>query len=507
MTGFFQVYLLTEEKLIQGNITKIVERYYSKAPWNNKTTWILCFGIFDFIDIKVNDCCLTKKCANQLVDISNEFTMCNVDWKVQYAISNIMKFERDLKRVLPEKTVVLVAPPIQTAMLQLYAFRKDHYRLHRVASKYQLFLCSSSNFYFSKIFYMRLLDKWLDTFINPGRTCARMMRNYITVCKDKCLKLLDASLHQVNIFGKEWSCMMMKVISTIMTPLLIGVTGVQLSLYLSELPNILVVEPSQTIGKTLTFNLQGKPDEDDRFFHQVVVVGNQMPAELTELCLKLSIHVVQERVTFDEAGKALIRKYEKFWNVKTLWVILTDVLHLAIPDTIFACKKENCNDPIPIFRLDKLKSVKGPKKWGAYKKLKIEQFISKVKNFSESLVEYIGEGSAVFLPPVIPVFLMKPDLREEHKFLHDRHNSYGKISMVYGKINYWKRLHLELKQAWLDMLKPYLENYSEPKRIIECYSSSDPKQDWITTIGKLLVYFASASIDDGNAVFSDGGKC
>ncbi|KAG0729795.1 Paternally-expressed 3 protein [Chionoecetes opilio] len=194
------VTLITEKNLTPGSIGKIVQDYYTRESWDENTLWILCLGIFNFVNFTVNRSCVNNQCQEKLIDISFVKTKKQVLNKARDVMATINEFKNELKKALPGKTV-MVAPLMQDAVLN------------------------------------------------------------------------------------------------------------------------------------------SKPNQGERLFHHVVVLGNQMPPELEELCLKLSVHVVLQRITFDEAGKALIREYKQYWPRNTLWVILTDVLHLATPKLYSSCFK------------------------------------------------------------------------------------------------------------------------------------------------------------------------
>ncbi|XP_045113224.1 uncharacterized protein LOC123505663 isoform X2 [Portunus trituberculatus] len=502
---------ITQVNLSPKNIAKVVERYYSKVSKDRKITWILCLGIYNFVDREYKHVCSTNKCKKKLISIVDENTKGHLYQKIQSALSTINNFKSALKKALPKKATLMLAPPLPSVLLDTDPYQQNHGQLHKIAMNHHLYLCSSLNYCFIRRFYMQMFDLWMNTVMKlEGGTCAELMNSYITAYKDKSLGLVNASHSNNHIkilirYGREWNNMMTDVISAtlISSNVVTGLKGLQWSLYLSSLSNVIQLESSQSRGKILTFILQNKPDKTDYNFKHVVVVGNQMPVELEELCQRLSIHVVPQRMTFDEAGKALLTKYEKFWPCNTLWVILTDVLHLSAAKPLQACEAVKCKEPIPFFGTE-MPSNKNATKWQSYIKVKIDIFIAKVQIYFQSLIEKLGEESAVFLPPVTPIFLMRPDSQESHQTLHAMYKNCGKIAMVSGKPVKWKLAYSLLKKAWLEMLEPFLENYSVPKRIVQLYSTSDPNQDWIKTLGKLLVHFATPiNIDECEAVFSD----
>ncbi|KAK8375481.1 hypothetical protein O3P69_008369 [Scylla paramamosain] len=500
--------LITEVKLSPERIAKVVQRYYSKVPKDKKITWILCLGIYNFVEREHNRVCLTRQCKKKLIGIIDEDSKGSLYQKIHSALSTIKNFKSALEKALPKKATLVVAPPLPSALLGTDTFKGNHTQSHIIAMRYRLCLCSPLTYCFIRRFYMQMFDLWVNTVMKlEGGTCAELMSRYITEYKDKSLRLVDAS-HSNNYVkrcGKEWNNMMRNVISSTLTStsFITGLSGLQRSVYLSRLSNVILLESSKNRGQTLTYSLQDKPDKTDYSFKQVVVVGNQMPAELDELCHRLSIHVVPHRVTFDEAGKTLITKYENLWPHNTLWVILTDVLHLIAAKPLPACEAVKCKDPIPVFGIE-MPSNKNATNLQSYIKVKVDVFISKVKIFFDSLIDKLGEESAVFLPPVTPVFLMRPDLQESHQTLHAMYDSFGKIAMVNGKPKKWRSSYSLLKKAWLEMLEPYLEHYSVPKRILQLYSTSNSNQDWIKTLGELLVHFATTTnIGESDAVFSD----
>lgn len=465
--------------------------------------WMLCFDILDFINLHDYPECLNLQCKSCLpsFSVNRDDWHGKIDSKIKEVITTVDKFKSKLESGILSSAVLLIVPPMQLAMLDGEAFR-NHRKLHNIAEKHNLVVCDKVTHGLTRTFFSELFEAWPNFGKLIEGIFQKPISDYIAHCKKNNLHLRNGGLPNIINIGLEWKNMMQEVITIALNKYPEVFSGVKVSSQLSTLPFISLSESSPNIGKMLSLPLQIRPNEEDRLFRQVVVVGNQIPAELDELCRQLSIRVIPHRVTFDEDGKTLIQKYQKHFPEDTLWIILSDILHMAARKNLNVCLNNNCSDVLVVYDWH-LPRVSKKTKWKAAAEPKIRKVISKAKAFSESLTDTLGEGSAVFLPPVTPVFHLHANHPWKHEDLHKWYEHCKKAVPVFiGKENL-RSIFKDLKEAWLEMLKAYLDKYPVLMRILDLYEQG--KEDWIRTLGNFLVHFANAKKND-DAVFSDAGK-
>lgn len=504
----FQVTLITLQKLSPSDMADTVKKYYSQVPFPANTVWMVCCGMLDFIDLKEYPVCLNQKCESCLhrLFLSKEDFKKKPEGKVKEVMKKVYEFKTKLDSGILSKTLLLMVPPMPLVVLNGGAFQ-DHQKLHTFAEKYDLFICDHNTISFIRNFYSHLYDAWPLGFGSLGECIYQHPQSeYILKYKRISISILKEKdvikVNCVNNRGNEWIKMMKEMVIITQTKYPIVLSAVNTSSYLTYMPFISLIEYSPTTGKMLSLDLQKRPDEEDRIFRQIVVVGSQLPAELDKLCQQLSIHVVPERVTFDGAGQRQIQNYQKLWPKDTLWVILADVLHIASLKDLKECVQHNCKAKLKAYYW--FDPPMNNKEVRPFLEVKIRDLVCKVKNFSESLSNDLGEGSALFLPPVTPVLLLHTNFPWRHQDLHSWYTHHKEAPPVFISKKNLNTLFSDMKKAWLMMLEPYLAKYPMLMKILDQYKQN--KEDWITTLGNFLVYFANAKKDADDAVFSDAGK-
>lgn len=493
---------MTLQELNPSGMAAMIRNYNSQIPQNTNVVWMLCFGILDFIDLEIYPQCYDLQCRSHLLSFSVKDKWHEVESKVKEVMDAVNKFKKDLLCGFWSNSMLLIMPPMQMAVLNGEAF-KDHEKLHTVAKEKNFFICNKETFNLLKRFYSQLSRVWS---VDIGKLLEgiyqRPMSFYMTRFWEKNLLLFDGGVGNVCQFGVDWKIMMEEVVNIALKKHSLALSESRISSHLISLPFISLIESSSSIGKTFRCNLQKIPKKEDHLFKHVVVIGNQLPAELDELCHQLSINVILKRVTFDEAGMALIQKYQEQWPRGTLWVILSDLIHLTTLKDMEYCVHHKCKDRLKVYTFG-TPEARGKRMISSISEI---NFISKVKKFSETLTDSLGEGSAVFLPPVTPVFMLHASDTWQHKDLHKWIEYCGKaVPVLIGRKSLKRRFN-SLKHAWLEMLKSCLGKYPALMEILKLYEQSN--EDWIKTLGNFLVHFATArkDHDDDDAVFSDTGK-
>lgn len=468
--------------------------------------WMLCFGLLDFINLKDYPKCLNQKCLLNLQSLSVKKSewFGDIESKVEEMINTVSTFKSQLESGILSNTLLLVVPPVPLAVLDEQAFM-DHQELHSVVETSKLFLCDKETYNLINRVDSRLYEVWPVVFgkLEEGISI-RLMSDYLNRSKRRCFNLYGGGVAHAGRSGSEWKKMMRQVVKIVLEKYPLVLSGVQISSQLSVNPYISFLEPSPQVGKMLSLHSLKMTNKEDQVFRQVVIISDQLPEELDELCSQFSIHIVPKRITLNKCGRTVIQEYQKLWPKDTLWIILIDIFHMVPHHQFQYCVSHKCKEVFQAYHLwGKLKAV-GIKELKACFAQKIKSFLANVKRFTEFLSEDLGEGSAVFLPPITPLFLLHIDSPWRHEDLHRWYKHCKKAVPVINKRNKWRILFHDTKIAWLKMLEPHLAKYPILMKTLERYKEG--KEDWITAMGNFLAYFASAKKDIDDAVFSDAGK-
>ena len=442
--------MVTEEDLSAESLSELIKKNKSNYP--KHSLWVLVTGICSVARSFAHPGCHQCNFILRRLASKEEFGTLieDIAEHLRLMISICNKMHMKIQQILESDGAFIIAPPIPLLVALEESFY-NHPGLHRTCRLNYALCATSQTLQMLHVSYNMYCDVWT-------RNACKLMKS---IFPSERFEIFNKTTQNKNIIPVKEIKQVPTNPKHKWTKLMADMMELA---YATPFPSRIMKEKKMDI-------------QEGGSFSRAVVIGNiKNTGNLKELTSAFPVSFVDADVDFDEDGIQVIKEEQEKWPSNTICIILTGLSSIAeASGSGPKCLRASCSDPLPVF-VPKNHPEGDPDYQGKSDEEMANTFVDNAFNFAKNAIDFMKDGSALFLAPVMPLSAVWAgrQCKLSHDTVHRIVENKSLPTFGAGQTE-WVKCAKSFEERWLHMTMGNLEPDSRVYTLYKTYLNEKPE--------------------------------